>query len=351
MIGWAITDQQWQRVWEQWFSCRHALDHPVVVTVVSGAIVASIVAGVAIQLLRRSGLIAPELYRDLYLRWRSWMVIVVLILAPILLGAAWTMLAVFLLSLTCYYEFARATGLHSEIDLNTVVVCGIGLLTFAVVDHYDRLFFASAALTVVALAVVTISRDRPQGYVQRVALAIYGFLLFGYSLGYLSNLANVANLGNGSDYRPLMVTIILGVVLNDIFAYCVGKLIGGPKLLPLTSPGKTVSGSVGALLLATPIIALFFHAVLRGTVADRWPILLTLGMGMSVFGQLGDLVLSSIKRDVGIKDLGTAIPGHGGFLDRFDSLILVVPAVYHYLSYYLGPLAAEEPARIFSDGG
>ena len=74
-------------------------------------------------------------------------------------------------------------------------------------------------------------------------------------------------------------------------------------------------------------------------------------MGISILGQLGDLVLSSIKRDVGIKDLGRAIPGHGGFLDRFDSLILVAPAVYHYLSFHLGPLAAQEPARIFSGSG
>ena len=105
MIGWWTTDRQWQHVWERWFSCRHALDHPLVVTVVIGAIVVSIVAGVVIQLLRRSGRISPDLYRDLYLRWRSWIVIAVLVLAPILLGAAWTMLAVFLLSLACYYEF------------------------------------------------------------------------------------------------------------------------------------------------------------------------------------------------------------------------------------------------------
>jgi phosphatidate cytidylyltransferase len=183
-----------------------------------------------------------------------------------------------------------------------------------------------------------------------VALAICGFLLFGYSLGYLGNLANIGDLGNGTDYRALMVTVILGTALNDICAYCVGKVIGGRKLLPHTSPGKTIAGSVGALLVAGPLVALLFHAVLYGTPADRWPILLTLGMGISVFGQLGDLVLSSIKRDVGIKDLGTAIPGHGGFLDRFDSLILVGPAVYHYLSFHLGPLAASEPARIFSGG-
>ena len=232
--------------------------------VVIGVAIVSVVAGVAIQWLRWSGRVSPDLYRDLYLRWRSWIVIVVLILVPTLLGAAWTMLAVALLSLACYYEFARATGLRGEMALNTVVVCGIGLVTFAIVDHYDRLFFASAALTVVALTVVTIPGDRPQGYIHRVALAIFGFLLFGYSLGYVGNLANVADLGNGADYRSLVVTIMLAVALNDIFAYCVGKVLGGRKLLPHTSPGKTLAGSLGALILASPIIALLFHAVLAG---------------------------------------------------------------------------------------
>jgi len=95
-------------------------------------------------------------------------------------------------------------------------------------------------------------------------------------------------------------------------------------------------------------ITLLFHFVLRGTPADRLSVLVTLGIGISVLGQLGDLVIPSIKRDVGIKDIGVILPGHGGLMDRFDSLILVPAVVFHYLSLQLGPLAAGEPARIFS---
>jgi phosphatidate cytidylyltransferase len=67
-------------------------------------------------------------------------------------------------------------------------------------------------------------------------------------------------------------------------------------------------------------------------------------------GQLGDLILSSVKRDLGLKDLGVSIAGHGGWLDRFDSLVLVPPAVYHFLCYQLGPLGLNEPVRIFTGG-
>src|SRR6202011_1418861 len=98
---------------------------------------------------------------------------------------------------------------------------------------------------------------------QRVAMGSLGFLLFGYSLGYVSYIANDEN------YRPILILILLGVEINDVFAFCVGKTIGGPKLLPRTSPGKTVAGSVGALVLTTALVAGLGHLVFFGTAVDR----------------------------------------------------------------------------------
>jgi len=78
--------------------------------------------------------------------------------------------------------------------------------------------------------------------------------------------------------------------------------------------------------------------------------LIGLGLIVSVAGQFGDLMVSSIKRDIGIKDMGASIPGHGGLLDRFDSMLLVAPAVFHYIAFFRG-FGLDQPTRIFTGGG
>jgi phosphatidate cytidylyltransferase len=329
---------------ERLFGWQHAFDDPVVLWAVV-LVPALLGVGVGtILLLHRLGRIDAKQYTRAMTRWRSWLGLSLAMLVPILLGAAWVMAAVCLLSLLCYREYARVTGLFRERTVSAVVVVGIFLVTFAVVDHYPRLFFASAPLTVALIAVVTIPHDRPKGYLQRVALGVLGFLLFGYCLGYLGFLANNAH------YRPILVLLLLGVALNDICAFCTGKLVGGPKLLANTSRGKTVAGAVGALVFTTALVAGLGHFVFGGTAVDRLDRLVILGAGLSILGQLGDLLVSSIKRDVGIEETGVMLPGHGGLLDRFNSLVLVPPAAFHYLSLLLGPLGSGQAERILTGG-
>ena len=91
---------------------------------------------------------------------------------------------------------------------------------------------------------------------------------------------------------------------------------------------------MGALCGTSVLVALIAGAIFRGTLFESLPLLLGLGAIVSIGGQAGDLMLSSIKRDLGIKDMGTVIPGHGGMLDRFNSLLLVAPGAFHYLRYF-----------------
>ncbi len=326
---------------ERLWGWRHAFEHPVTPWLVIGIFAALALAACAIAALSWTRIIEAPLRRELRLRTVSWLAIVLAIVIPIVSGAFWTIAAFCLLGLICYSEYARATGLFRVRVISACVVLGIIVLNFAVLDHWYGLFFALFPLTVAVIAVVSIPMDCPQGYIQRVALGVFGFFLFGGALSHLGYMANDWN------YRPVVLMLLVAVGLNDVAAYVIGKSLGGPKLLPNTSPKKTLTGSIGAILVTTGFVIVVAGPVFAGTpMAGLWH-KLGLGVIVSIAGQLGDLMLSSIKRDLGIKDTGTVIPGHGGFLDRANSLLLVAPAAFHYIGYFVG-FGLDQPTRIIT---
>jgi phosphatidate cytidylyltransferase len=129
----------------------------------------------------------------------------------------------------------------------------------------------------------------------------------------------------------LMFFVAFCVWATDTFAYLVGRSLGRRKLAPTLSPGKTVEGSLGGLL----------GAMLAGAVFAHWihlsfPHGLVVGAIAGTVGQMGDLFESALKREIGLKDFGNLLPGHGGILDRFDSLLFVTPLAYLYLRFLAG---------------
>jgi phosphatidate cytidylyltransferase len=332
-----------QAVLDRWFSIRDAFEHPVVLWASVGVVAALVTASVVVMVLVAMGRLDDTTRTELRQRIMSWCVLAPLMIGPILLGAAWTILSVLVLSLLCYSEYARVTGLFREKLLSLLVVMGILAISFAVVDHWYGFFMALGPLTMLVISALAILSDKPKGYVQRVALGVFAFFLFGMGLGHLGYFAN------DEDYRPILVLILLSVELNDVFAYMSGKMLGRRKLCPQTSPNKTIGGAAGALILTTTLVAVVGHYVFADGVMDSPGRLIGLGMIISIAGQFGDLMLSSIKRDVGIKDTGTVLPGHGGLLDRFDSLLLVAPAVFHYIGYFRG-IGLDQPVRILTGG-
>jgi phosphatidate cytidylyltransferase len=329
--------------WQRLFGFRHAFDDPVTVVLTLAVAALLLLAPLLIFITTRAAKSTADKRKELWDRYRSWIWLVLLILIPILAGALWTILAVATLSFLCYREYARITGLFRERTISLIVVIGILFLTFAELDNWYRLFVALFPLTVALIAIGGLIADQPKGYIQRVGLGVLGFALFGSALGNLGYMANDWN------YRPILLLILCSVELNDIFAYICGHLFGHRKFVPNTSPNKTVGGALGALVLTTPLVAVIAHFIWRDTALDSAIRLIGLGIIISVVGQFGDLMLSSIKRDLGLKDTAKLIPGHGGLLDRFDSLILVAPAVFHYVNYFVG-FAASQPERIFTGG-
>jgi phosphatidate cytidylyltransferase len=327
--------------WQRLFGFRHTFDNRVTLVITLIVVASLLLAPLLIVITTWAAKSSAEKRKELWDRYRSWIWLAAAILIPILAGAFWTIVGVATLSFLCYREYARITGLFRERTISLVVVIGILLLTFAELDNWYRLFVALFPLIVALIAIAGLIPDQPKGYIQRVGLGVLGFALFGSALGNLGFMANDWN------YRPILLLIIWAVEFNDILAYICGHLFGHRRFVPNTSPNKTVGGAIGAVILTTPLVALLAHFVWTNTSLDNPVRLIGLGILISVVGQFGDLMLSAIKRDVGLKDTSKLIPGHGGLLDRFDSLILVAPAVFHYVNYFVG-FAAGQPERIFT---
>jgi len=315
---------------------ENAFASPVTLWITVGIGVALVLAPLVALGLGALGKLTAATRRDVLVRSATWAVIAPAVIGPILLGRGPTVLMVAAVSLWCYGEYARATGVFRDRVLSALVAMAIVALAFASADNYYRMFVATTPITMAALAAAAVLRDTPAGYIQRVALSAMGFLLLGSGLGHLGLVTTDA------EYRPLLCVLILCVQINDIFAYCCGKAFGRRHLFPRTSPNKTLGGHLGALVLTAPLAAWLLGIVLDGTPAGSVVHCIVMGVVISVGGQIGDLVLGSIKRDVGIKDMSATLPGHGGVLDRFNSMMLVAPAVYHYVAAVNGPFVGPE---------
>jgi phosphatidate cytidylyltransferase len=302
-----------------------------------------VVVPLIIWLLKVAGRSGANRQKELWARYFSWLIFIPLMIGPVLLGAGWTIAAICVMSILCYREFSRATGLFRHRSISFLVVLGIFAITFAIADHWYGFFVALTPLTVGCIAAAAIFDDQPKGYIQRIAVGIVAFLLFGVCFGHLGYFAN------DQDFRPILLWLVACVELNDIFAYIVGKTLGRKKLAPNTSPNKTVAGAVGAVILTSAFAAALGKFVFAHTALDTPFRLILLGLILSVTGQLGDLTLSSIKRDLGIKDWANTFPGHGGLLDRFNSLLFASPAVFHFVNSF-HTIGIDQTRKIFTQG-
>jgi phosphatidate cytidylyltransferase len=126
--------------------------------------------------------------------------------------------------------------------------------------------------------------------------------------------------------------IIILAFCGDIAAYYVGRTMGKKKLLPSVSPGKTVEGTIALVVGSMAGVIIFRQLFLNDLSFGHAVILGFLG---SIIGQLGDLCESALKREAGVKDSGSLLPGHGGIMDRLDCLIFIAPFVYYYRMFFL----------------
>ena len=269
--------------------------------------------------------------------WRTylgWLIMIPLVFGALAAGREAIIIGVGLLALVGFKEFARATGLYEDWWMTGTVYFGIlAVVATSLVSHprtgavgWYGLFMAIPVYVVSAILIVPIVRDVARRQLQTVALAILGFVYLGWMFSHLGFLANTPN---AIGYILFLVVAVEG---NDIAAFTCGKLFGRRKLREHISPNKTLGGSAGAVA-----VSMVMPWLLSFSFPHFGPVELVLtGLIVGVGGQLGDLAISFIKRDIGIKDMGTLIPGHGGILDRIDSLIFVAPLFFHMTRWFHG---------------
>ena len=266
-------------------------------------------------------------------------VLVALVGIPLVIGVLYlgdavlaTMLAVLAaIAAWEFYQLARAAGVHALSVIGIPVAAVLPIIVHG--QYLDMLHFPVHAIVLLVLLVMAATiwlRGTTGRPIEASAVTIAGVAYTGATLSYVYALRYF---GYAIGDIAGMMVVLLPIVLtwgNDTGAYFTGRLIGGRKLMPSVSPAKTVSGSIGGVV-ATIVIAYVFTRYLLRPYAQLafspWGLVL-FAVSISVAAQIGDLVESLFKRAASVKDSGTLFPGHGGALDRLDSLFFVLPVAH-----------------------
>lgn len=264
-------------------------------------------------------------------------IISAVVLLPLLIyfvvsGGLWLKAGIGVLGLLGMYEFYQAFS-KENIGLHII---GYAFAVFYMIfieqvingDNYFNIF---VSLFLVVLLVYTVVRHDRTNALEGMT----GFFGFFYAFFLLSHIYLIREYTYGKLFIWLVFIAAFGC---DTGAYFAGITLGKHKLIPSLSPKKTIEGSIGGIITATLLALLYGVFIRRYYALEGVNILLLCGLtGFfgSFLAQIGDLAASAMKRLTGIKDFGKLIPGHGGVLDRFDSVILTAPAVYYSMLFLI----------------
>ena len=250
-------------------------------------------------------------------------IILIAIFMPLLIigGFSFTIF-MSILALMGLYELLKVHEVQKEFPLILKIIAY--LLTFylctyhsGTIEFYSKLDYRFIAFIIFIFLTPMVFQKDLKAYNLNDGLFLIGSILF---IGFTFNL-----IINTRNYDiSYLIYLLLITTITDTFALLTGSLIGEHKLCPKISPKKTIEGLIGGLSMGTFVATVFYMTVIHSTTSIVLVTFLTLAL--CLVGQLGDLVFSSIKRYYDVKDFSNLIPGHGGILDRFDSLLFVTLA-------------------------
>lgn len=262
----------------------------------------------------------------------AWWIMVLVALPVIAAGPLAATILFALLSFLTLREFLSLTPTHKTdrlslfasfflaIPVQYVLVAIDWYALFSILIPVYGFFFVSALTTL---------RQTTDNFLERKARLQWAIMVCVYGLSHAPALLYLDIPGYDASNGLLLLFFLVVVQLSDVFQYVCGKLFGKHKLAPLLSPNKTVEGLVGGGLLASLVGASLHGFTPFGFVA-AW----LLSLAVVISGALGGLILSAVKRSLGVKDWGQSIPGHGGTLDRLDSVAFSAPIFFHLTRYF-----------------
>lgn len=256
-------------------------------------------------------------------RLKSGIVLMAITIALLVYGGYPLFFVITGISLIGLFELYRTVGMEKSLPAVVGYISSI-VIDILILDNYYEHLLMWLIFTLMVLMVCYVIAF-PKFDSNQMVMLFFGLIYVTVMLSFVFKVRFV------KDGILLVWLIFIGAWGSDTCAYCVGKLIGKHKMPSKLSPNKTIEGCVGGIIGAA--LLGFIFAVIFFKDKNIWWELPIIGAASSVISQIGDLTASAIKRNHDIKDYGKLIPGHGGILDRFDSIIFTAPIVYYLVAY------------------
>ena len=256
----------------------------------------------------------------------SGIILVIIALATIISGSwilFFTLLAVSLIGMRELYKVMKVSDEHVTV-LELVGYLGAVLYYIAMKADFGNYGTMAIIISMILILFVYVF-GYPKYHAEQVMAAFFGMVYVAVMLSFIYLTRNLP------DGKFLVWLIFLCSWGCDTCAYCVGMLIGKHKMAPVLSPKKSIEGAVGGVVGAA-LLGVIYAAATQGKMAE-YALICAVG---ALISMVGDLAASAIKRNQNIKDYGKLIPGHGGILDRFDSVIITAPVIYYLAKTILG---------------
>lgn len=280
----------------------------------------------------RAGYAPAPVIDNLNARINAWWVMLLVLGAAIMLGKIAFVVLFALISLFALREFISLLPTRRG-DYFPLLIAFYFVIPYqyylVYIDWYGLYSIFIPLYVFLLIPIATLKQEDTTRFLERSAKIQWGLMISVFCISHVPALLNLKLPGFSGEKIWLAIWLIMVVQASDVLQYVCGKLFGKHKVAPVLSPSKTIEGLLGGIVLATAL-----GVVMSWLTPFNYIQATIIGLIVCIFGFFGGLVMSAIKRDRGVKDWGQLIQGHGGMLDRIDSICFSAPVFFHILHYW-----------------